>query len=192
MEGQSVTKVLKTKRYISGFLLILILALGAGGQGNKARTSNVEVVVADDRITSELTPIVIGGSPNLSSAKFGAKYFGQRADSDISVLLFLRGTKYRYSVDETFAVILYIDGVRMSQDKARLVSAVDKHVGEEVLHFQITTEEVAWLATANNLTFETISVESGKRIDSFVFTRGALTDFKKFAKSVQLIRGMSP
>jgi len=102
----------------------------------------------------------------------------------------LQGAKNRYGTGETFGVVLYVDDVPMSRANARLITSVDRDAGEDVLHFQITSEEVAWLATANSLTIKTFNVETNIRYDSFVFTPLALTEFKKFAKSVHLIRSM--
>jgi len=179
-------------RFVSVVSIILVAIMLASGQPKRRPKSYVEIVITDISSTSELLPIPLDETPPLANAKFGAKYFGPREKSDISVLLFLTGTKGRYSTGETFAVVFYIDDVQMNMGSARLISSVDKKTNAEVLHFQITTAEVARLAAARKLKMKTFNVDNDTKSNTFVFPSSALLEFKKFAKSVALIQSMIP
>lgn len=170
-------------------LIALLFATCAFGQTKKTPSKDyVQMAITDNGATSELLPMPIGMSPNLSSAEVGIKYFGVDSESDVSVILILSGTKNRYSSNATFGVKIYSDDIPLSKNKYRMISSVDKDAGEETLHFYITTEEVAWLAMANSVKIEIYDSDTGQKYDSLYFTPTGLAQFKRFAKSVLLIR----
>lgn len=171
-------------------LLILILALSAIGQTKRtaAPKDYIQLVITDDGATSELLPMPMVMSPNLSGAEIGIKYFGVKSESDISVLLILKGTKNRYSSNETFGVKLYSGDIPLSKNKYRVIDSVRKDVGGETLNFFIPSEELAWLAAAESVKIEVYDTETDRRLDTFSFTQSGFTEFKRFAKSVLLIR----
>lgn len=130
----------------------------------------------------------IGMSPNLSSAEVGIKYFGVESESDVSFILILRGTNNRYSANATFGVKLYSDDLPLSKNKYRMIDSVNKEAGEETLHFYITAEELAWLAAASSVKIEIYNADTEQKYDTLYFTPTGFTQFKRFAKSVLLIR----
>ena len=86
------------KIYIYALLAILIFSFYAFAQlKTPASKNHVQATMTDEGVTSELFPMPLGMSPNLSDAKFGIKYFGTQSESDISFNLFLKGTRSRYS-----------------------------------------------------------------------------------------------
>lgn len=171
-------------------LIILVFAFSAFGQAKKNPSAKdyVRVAITDGGATSELLPMPIGMSPNISSAEIGIKYFGVQSESDISCILILKGAKRRYSVNETFGIKLYVDDIPLSQNKLRMVNSVDKKADEEVLHFYITTENLAWLGTAGSVKIEIYNTDTERKYDTFLFTQSGLAEFKRFAKSVLLIQ----
>lgn len=170
-------------------LIVLILAACAFGQAKKTDTKDyIQVIINDNETTSELLPIPLINSPSVTGAEIGIKYFGPQSDSDISFLLILKGTKNRYSSKETFGVTVYSDDVPLSKNKYRIINSVDKDVGGETLHFYLTIEELAWLSAADSVRIEVYDAEKEKKLDTFSFTRVGFVQFKKFAKSVLLIR----
>jgi len=173
-------------------LFVFIFAFYGFSQG-QAKTAiapkdYIQLVITDGEATSELLPMPIVMSPNLSGAKIGIKYFGAQSDADISFVLILKGTKNRYSTNETFGVKLYADDIPLSKNKYRVVDSVDKTNGGETLHFYLTTEDLAWLATANSVKIEIYNSDTEKRFDTLSFTKTGFAEFKRFAKSVLLIR----
>ncbi len=83
---------------------------------------------------------------------------------------------------------MYSDDLPLSKNKYRIISSVDKVGGGETLHFYLTTEDLAWLATANSVKIEIYNTDTEKKYDTFSFTQAGFVQFKKFAKSVLLIR----
>ena len=171
-------------------LIVLAFTVCAFGQAKKttAPKDYVQLVITDDGATTELLPMPLVMSPNLSGAEIGIKYFGVESESDISFVLILKGTKNRYSANETFGVKLYSDDIPLSKNKYRVIDSVDRAGGGETLHFYLTTEDLAWLAGANSVKIETYNTDTDKRYDTFSFTQGGFAEFKRFAKSVLLIR----
>ena len=174
----------------NAILLILMCAACAFGQAKNGGVPKeyVRVDVAGEESTSELLPMPVGVSPNLSAADIGVKYFGVRAKSDLSVILILSGTKNRYSSGETFGVMLYSDEIPLSKSKYRKIDAVTKGEGRETLRFHITTEELAWLAAANAVKIEIYAADTQQKQDTLSLTQTGVGEFKKFSKSVLLIR----
>ena len=77
-------------------LIIVVFTFCAFGQVKKPAASKyVEVSEEDGGFVSELLPMPIGMSPNLSDAKIGIKYFGAQNESetDVSFVLILKGKK---------------------------------------------------------------------------------------------------
>jgi len=180
---------IKFMKTTTSLLLILILSLSCFGQAKKTSTKDyVELLINDDGATSELLPMPIVMSQNLTSAEIGIKYFGVESESDLSFILILKGTKYRYSANETFGVKLYSDDLPLSKNKYRIIDSVKKNGGGETLHFYVTTEEIAWLAMANSVKIEIYNSDTDRKYDTFSFTRTGIDQFKRFAKSVLLIR----
>lgn len=178
------------KIYLS-ILFVLFFAFCAFGQVKKtpAPSKYVQLIINDEGATSELLPMPLVMSPNLSGAEIGIKYFGVESESDISFILILKGTKNRYAAKETFGVKLYSDDIPLRENKFRLIDSVDKNVGGETLHFYLTTEDLAWLATADSsIKIEVYNSDTEKKYDSFSFTTAGFAEFKKFAKSVLLIK----
>jgi len=171
-------------------LIVLVFTTCAFGQAKKsvAPKDYVQLVITDDGATSELLPMPIAMSPNLSGAEIGIKYFGVQSENDISFVLILKGTRNRYSASETFGVKLYSDDIPLSKNKYRVVDSIDKAGGGETLHFYLTTEDLAWLATASSVKIEIYNTETDKRYDTFSFTQAGFSEFKRFVKSVLLIR----
>ena len=155
---------------------------------NAAPKDYIQVAITDDGATSELLPMPIGMSPNLSGAEIGIKYFGVQSESDISVVLILKGTKNRYSTNETFGVKLYSDGIPLSKNKYRMIQSVRNDAGGETLQFFIPSEELAWLAAANSAKIEIYNSDAERKFDTLSFTPTGFAEFKRFAKSVLLIR----
>jgi hypothetical protein len=177
-------------------LIILVFTFCAFGQASKIPAFKyVQVSMTDDGLTSELLLMPIGMSPSLSGAEIGIKFFGVESDSDISVILVLKGTKNRYSTNETFAVKLYSDDLPVIKNKFRMIGSVrkeaesiKKETGKEILQFFITSEELAWLAMAGSVKIEIYNFDEQRKYDTLSFTPTGLTEFKGFAKSVLLIR----
>ncbi|MGI8668528.1 MAG: hypothetical protein ACR2J3_01640 [Aridibacter sp.] len=171
-------------------LIVLVFAVCAFGQAKKttAPKDYVQLSITDDGATSELLPMPIGMSPNLSGAEIGIKYFGVQSESDISVVLILKGTKNRYSANETFGVKFYADDIPLSKNKYRMIQSVRKGAGEEILQFFITSEDLAWLATASSAKIEIYNSDTERKYDTLSFTPTGFAEFKRFAKSVLLIR----
>lgn len=173
-------------------LLILVLSFAAFGQVKPipAPSKYIELRINDEGATSELLPMPIVLSPNLSGAEIGIKYFGVESESDISFVLILKGTKSRYAAKETFGVKLYSDDLPLRENKYRIIDLIDKAGGGDAsLHFYLTTEDVAWLATAEtSIKIEVYNSDTDKKYDTFSFTKAGFAEFKKFAKSVLLIK----
>ncbi|MBA2749071.1 MAG: hypothetical protein H0X72_01650 [Acidobacteria bacterium] len=173
-------------------LIILVFTVCAFGQAKKPPASKyVQVSATDDGFTSELLPMPIGMSPNLSGAEIGIKYFGVQSEGDISVVLILKGTKNRYSTNETFGVKLYSEDLPLSENKYRMIQSVRKDEGGEILQFNITSEEVAWLATGNSAKIEIYNSDTKRKYDTLSFTPTGFAEYKMFAKSVLLIRSFN-
>ena len=172
-------------------LIILVFTVCAFGQAKKPPASKyVQVSATDDGFTSELLPMPIGMSPNLSDAKIGIKYFGAQNESetDVSFVLILKGTKNRYSGNVNFGVKAFSDTTPLSRNKYRMVQSVQKDNGGETLKFALTTEEVAWLATGSSVKFEIYNHDTDKKYDTVSFTTTGFAEYKMFVKSVLLIR----
>lgn len=180
----------KTMKLSSVILLILILGSVAFGQVKKNASSKdyINVSIENDGATSELLPMPMATSPNLSKAEIGIKYFGVQSESDISVLLILKGTKKRYVSESTFAVKLFCDDIALSENKLRMIGSVDKLADGETLHFYLTTEEVAWLASAASSKIEIYDSGAETKLDTISFTPTGFTEFKRYAKSILLIK----
>ncbi|MEO6051624.1 MAG: hypothetical protein ABIP78_09880 [Pyrinomonadaceae bacterium] len=118
------------------------------------------MAVQNESATSELLPMPMEMSPNLSDAEIGIKYFGPQSDSDISVLPILKGTKNRYSKGSSFGVKFFVDDIALKSNKLRIVSKVDKNKDDETLHLYLTTEELAWLATGDTAKIELYDSEA--------------------------------
>lgn len=180
------------KIYLS-IIIILVCAFVIFGQSkpNTLASSNILVEVTDDGATSELLPIAVGMTPNLTEAKIGIKYFGTESESDISFILIFKGTKSRYRTNKAFGVQLLIDDVPLSSSKYRIVDSVEETTGGETIHFYITTEDLAWLATAAKIKIALFQTDTNTKMDMILFTPANVIELKKFAKSVYLIRSKS-
>lgn len=174
-------------------LILLVVAPCVPGQAKKdtAPKDYVHVEISNGGATSELLPMAIGMSPNLSSAEVGIKYFGAESESDVSFILILGGTNERYSTNATFGVKLYSDDLPLSKNKYRMIDSVSKEAGKETLRFYITLEELAWLAAASSVKIEIYNVDTERKYDTLYFTPTKFTQFKRFARSVLLIRSFS-
>ena len=148
----------------------------------------VLVETTDAGTTSELLDMPIGASPSLSQAQISMKYFGPQSDSDISVVLTLEGAKNRYSADETLGARFYAGDTPLSNSKYRMIGRVTKQGVKDIINTHLTLEEVAWLATASTAKIEIYNGETDQRYDYFVFTPTGLAEFKRFAKSVLVIK----
>ena len=148
----------------------------------------VLVELTDGGATSELLDMPIGASPSLSQAEISMKYFGPQDDSDISVVLTLQGAKNRYSTDETLGARFYAGDTPLSKSKYRMIDRVTKQGANDIINTHLTLEELAWLATASPVKLELYNGETDQRYDTFVFTPTGLAQFKRFAKSVLVIK----
>ena len=144
--------------------------------------------VTDSGATSELLDMPIGASPNLSHAEISMKYFGTESDSDVSVVLTVLGARDRYSGDQTLGARFYVDGTPLSKSKYRMIGRVKKQDDEDVINTHLTLEELAWLATGSPVKIEIYNGDTDQRYDTFVFTPSGLAQFKRFAKSVLVIK----
>jgi hypothetical protein len=138
--------------------------------------------------TSELLDMPIGASPSLSHAEISMKYFGAESDSDISVVLTLHGARDRYSGDPTLGARFYVDGTSLSKSKYRMIGRVKKQGDEDIINTHLTLEELAWLATGSPVKMEIYNGDTDQRYDTFIFTPTGLAQFKRFAKSVLIIK----
>ncbi len=181
-------KLMKNQTY--AIFIILVLTACAVGQSNKStgRKNYVRVETSENGATSELLPMPIAMTPNLSGAEIGIKYFGVQSESDLSFILWLQGTRNRYSTGGTFGVKMYSDDLPLSKNRLRVIDRIDKDGGKEVLHFHVTLEELAWLATASSVKVEIYNSDTQQRYDTVFLTQTGLSEFKRFAKSVLLIR----
>ena len=172
------------------FLFILVLTISAFGQSKPVNkpSKNVKLVVNDEGATSELLPIEVGMSPTLTGAKIGIKYFGLTNESDISIILMLKGTKSFYSSGASLGVKMFVDDIPLRKNKYRIVDSVNKDGTDEVLHFYITTEDLAWLATGDKLSIAVFNTETDKKHDEVFLRSSTMKEFKDFAQSVYLIR----
>jgi hypothetical protein len=173
-------------------IFILVLSFAAFGQSkpNPTASKYIELRITDDGATSELLPMPIVMSPNLSGAEIGIKYFGVKSESDVSFVLILKGTKNRYAEKETFGVKLFSDDVALNSNKYRVINFIDKAGGGDAsLHFYLTLEDLAWLASAEtSIKIEVYNSETEKKYDTFSLTKAGFGEFKRFAKSVLLIK----
>ncbi len=186
-------KLIQTMKLPSAILLILVLGVVTFGQAKKGTSSKdyINVAITDDGATSELLPMPMAMSPNLSKAEIGIKFFGVQSESDVSVLLILKGTKKRYTSESTFAVKVFCDDIALSENKLRMIGSVDKLADGETLHFYLKTEEIAWLASAASAKIEIYDLDAGMKLDTISFTPTGFTEFKRFAKSILLIKSHS-
>ncbi|MBK8465432.1 MAG: hypothetical protein IPL32_06335 [Chloracidobacterium sp.] len=171
-------------------LVLVLFAFVVSGNAQKKPLKNdyVKVAVQDGSATSELLTMPMAMSPNLSDAEIGIMYFGPQRDSDISVLLILKGTKNRYSKGASFGARFFADDIPLKTNKLRIVSKVDKNKNDETLHLYLTTEELAWLATGDSAKIELYDSELETKYDTVTFTKNGFNEFKRFAKSVLLIK----
>ena len=172
-------------------VILVFTAVSGSGQAKKSPTPKDYVVIetSDDGATVELLPMQIGMTPNLNGAEVGIKYFGPQADSDLSFLIMLQEPRHRYyAATATFGVKLYSDDVPLSKNRYRLINSVRMDSGKEVLHFSITTEDLAWLATATSVKIEIYNSDTQQRLDTLFFTPTTLVQLKKFAKGVLLTK----
>lgn len=174
-------------------LIIIIFVVCAVGQTKKSNTPKnyVQVAMTNDGATSELLPMPIGMSPNLSSAEISIKYFGPKSDGDISFILSLEGTKRRYSTRGSFGVKLFSDDLPLSKNKYRVIDSIDRDGENDELHFFITTEDLAWLATSNSVKIEIYNLDSEQKLDSVYLSQTGFNEFKRYAKSVLMIKSFS-
>ena len=69
-----------------------------------------------------------------------------------------------------------------------MIQSVRKDMGGEILQFFIKSEELAWLATAGSAKIEIYNSDTEQKYDTLSFTPTGFAEFKRFAKSVLLIR----
>jgi hypothetical protein len=173
-------------------ILIFVLALTATaiGQSNRASGTKdyVRVEFSEGGATSELLPMHVAATSSLFGAEIGMKYFSVESDSDLSFILWLQGTRGRYSAGGTFGVKLYSDDLALSKNRLRIIDRIHKDGGKDALHFHMTTEELAWLATAKSIRIEIYNSDTQQRFDTISLTQTNMSQFKKFAKSVLMIR----
>ena len=144
--------------------------------------------VTDAGATSELLDMAIGASPSLSHAEISMKYFGPQNDSDVSVVLTLHGARDRYAGDQTLGARFYAGDTPLSKSKYRMIGRVTKQGEKDIINTHLTLEELAWLASASPVKIEIYNGDTHQRYDNFVFTPTGLAQFKRFAKSVLVIK----
>ena len=171
-------------------------ALNAQPQTAKPSTAGtpktqVTVRLTDKGPTSELPFMPIGHPTTVSSAQFSAMYFGPQSESDISFLVLAKSPRSRYSGNRTFGVRVLINETPLKTN-LRMVNKVVRDSDGESLQFSVTTEDVAWMATADKLSFVVYDADTGEKLDTYYFTVGGLQELKKFAGSVRLIRSYAP
>ncbi len=115
-------------------------------------------------------------------------YFGTKSDSDVSVILRLKGAKKRYQGAQSFGVKIIIDQIPLKSESVRLVRKVQDSPSGEMLHFYVTADEVAWMAIGNSLTFEVQEADNGTKYDVLTTTVSTMNELKKFAQSILLIK----
>lgn len=173
-------------------LSIFALILGVVSAVAQKPTAKDFVVVttAEDNATAELTRMPIGVSSVGNATDIGIMYFGPNKDSDISFILFLKPAKNRYSVEGSYGIRFYTDDVALKQDKVRDLSKVANDKDNDRLHFYLTSEEVAWLATGSKFRIELVDVKLWKTVESIQFSNAAAAEFKRFARSILLINSV--
>ncbi len=142
----------------------------------------------DGKPTSELLSMPMGVNPQLSAAEIGVFYFGVHDDSDLSFLLYLKGSNNRYSSGATFGVRMYAGDTALSVNKYRQINTVKQRDGKEILQFSVLTEELAWLVAAQTAKIEIYDVETEKKFDTITFTPSGFLEFKRYAQTVLLIK----
>jgi hypothetical protein len=178
-------------KHLLTIIFVLVFSLSVFGQIQKLNAlpkDYVQLSITDDGPTSELLLMPVGRSPNLIDAQIGIKYFGVKSDSDISFVLLLKGTKFRYSTGESFGVQLSVDDDPINSNRFRLVEKVAKDGNSERIHFYLTTEDLAWLATGQKLKIAIFNTDTEIKLDTLFLTPTNFQEFKRFVKSVYLIR----
>lgn len=100
------------------FPILFAFVISAHAQKAPPKNDYVKLAVQDESATSELLPMPMAISPNLSDAEIGIKYFGPQSDSDISVLLILKGTKNRYSKGASFGAKFFADDIPLKSNSS--------------------------------------------------------------------------
>jgi hypothetical protein len=175
-------------RRIIALLSCLAIAVLSLAHANNSIRNYVLVEETEAGSTSELLDMPIGASPNLSGAEISLKYFGPQSDSDVSIVLTLHGAKGRYTPDETLGARFFAGDTPLSKNKYRMISRVMKQDDVDIVNTHLTLEELAWLATASPVKIEIYNGDTHERYDTFVFTPTGLAQFKRFAKSVLVIK----
>lgn len=169
-------------------LFILIFGISAFAQVKKqTRSPNVTIEMTDDGSTSELLPITLSAVPASTNAKIGFKYFGANADSDISTILILKGNKTSYE-SGSFGAKVIIDGIPLKSDAFRSIKFIKKVAGEETVRLYLRAEEIAWMATGDDISIELYNLETNKKLETLIFIPARLKEFKDFARSILMIK----
>ncbi|MDQ3220523.1 MAG: hypothetical protein M3Q26_07225 [Acidobacteriota bacterium] len=177
-------------------ILVGLAALNAQSQTANPSTAGtpktqVTVRLTDKGATAELPFMPIGHSTTVSSARFSAMYFGPQSDSDISFLILAKSPRPRYSGNRSFGVRFLINETPLKTN-LRKVNKVVRDSDGESLQFSVTTEDVAWMATADKLSFVVYDADTEDKLDTYDFTVGGLQELKTFAGSVRLVRNYEP
>lgn len=152
------------------------------------KTKNIVINMNDGETSSEMLPIMIGFGKGLTSAKFGAKYFGPQSESGISIILLLAGTGKTYQPQTDYGLEFIIDDINLNKGKFRLVNKLDNDEGYRVLQFIISTEEFAWMISGDKLQLNVYNLEEKKMLHYVTITPSMMRELKAFGKSVILIR----
>jgi hypothetical protein len=147
----------------------------------------VKVTIDDENATSELLRMPTGAYVGGVGADIGIMYFGPKSESDLSVILYMKGIRGRYSSEGSYGIKLFTDDVALRSNSLRGVQRVVKEKELDRIHFHLRREELAWLATGNTLKFEIFDMQASKQLGSVSFSKEAVAEFKRFAKSVLLI-----
>lgn len=168
------------------FAMFALSVIAVNAQ-NARNNGYVNVTVGDENATSELLRMPLGSEGTSADFDIGIMYFGPSSDSDLSTILYMNGSRARYSSESAYGVKLITDDIALRSNHLRGVLRVVKEKGYDRLHFHLKREELAWLATGERIRIEVYDTQNAKLFDSISFTRSNVAEFKRFAKSVLLI-----
>jgi len=146
----------------------------------------VRVETSDEGATSELLQCR-RNDPESIWCRIGIKYFACKAKAISHSFCGLQGTRNRYSTGELSASKC-IPTTFPEQEPSTSNQSHRQRTRQGSSAFSCDTRELAWLAAASSVKIEIYNSDTQQRYDTVFLTQTGLSEFKRFAKSVLLIR----
>lgn len=96
------------------FAMFALSVIAVNAQ-NARNNGYVNVTVGDENATSELLRMPLGSEGTSADFDIGIMYFGPSSDSDLSTILYMNGSRARYSSESAYGVKLITDDIALGQ-----------------------------------------------------------------------------